>query len=181
KTFVDFIQQASVRMTNFVSDILRYATADQAEQALTTVDCKEVLELIRLNIDAQLRETGGQLIVHDLPSIQAHSTLIMQVFQNLISNAIKFRKPEVAPIVSISGKQTADYVEFKIEDNGIGIKKEDQPRVFKLFQRLNSRTEYEGSGIGLSTVLKVLKKYNATIRLESEFGVGTSFYLKFPR
>lgn len=179
--FMNFIQLATQEITQFVDDILLYAESDQSTQTIQLVDCNELIAQIQRRLSAQLSETKTSVFCDKLPSIKAHESLILQVFQNLVSNAIKFRRSEVDPIIKISGMETATHTIFEIEDNGIGIKEENQEKIFQLFARLHNKTAYEGSGIGLSTVLKILKKYNATIEVHSIYGEGSTFRLLFPR
>jgi len=181
KEFMKYIDDAAINITSFINDLLNYATSDQMDQELSLVDCNQILQQIKKSINLQLQECHAQLIINDLPSVHCHKALMTQVFQNLISNAIKFRRPNIEPIVTIRGYENEEHTVFEVADNGIGIKAEDQAKVFKLFERLNNKKDYEGSGIGLATVIKVLNKFNASIELRSEFGVGTTFYLKFPK
>jgi len=179
--FMHFINTATLEITQFVDDILLYAESDQSTQTIEVVNCNELIAHIKRRLSAQLSETKTAIICDKLPSVKAHQSLLLQVFQNLISNAIKFRRSEVAPIIKIRGMETTTHTVFEIEDNGIGIKKENQEKIFHLFARLHNKTTYEGSGIGLSTVLKILKKYNATIEVSSIYGEGSTFRLLFLR
>ena len=104
-----------------------------------------------------------------------------QLFQNLIANALKFRKPNVEPVIDIGCMENPNEYLFAISDNGIGIKKEDQERVFTLFTRLHSHTQYEGTGIGLATCKKILTNLNGKIWVSSTEGVGTTFYFTIPK
>ena len=180
--FIDIIDSSTKRITAFVEDILKYATAtEESKIELEKVNCNEVLNQIKLNLEFQLKESEGQLLFGNLPNLEAHRSLMLQVFQNIISNGLKFRRDEVAPIVRVSGKETEEKYYFEIADNGIGIKEENQASVFKIFNQLNNKSKFEGSGIGLNTVLKILKKYNGSIDLESTFGEGTTFKITIPK
>lgn len=181
KEFMNFITIATKDIVQFIDDILKYTESDQSSQPATLVNCTVVIEQIKNRLLAQLQETSGTILYNELPSIHAHEALLVQVFQNLISNAIKFRRPNVAPIIKIQGTETEEEYIFELADNGIGIKEEHQEKVFQLFSRLHSKSEYEGSGIGLSTVLKILKRYSATITLRSIYGEGTTFRIVFPK
>jgi signal transduction histidine kinase len=113
-----------------------------------------------------------------LPQIKGQASLIEQVFQNLIANAIKFQRPDIQPEIKITAESTRKENIFKIIDNGIGIASENQANVFQLFKRFNE--VYEGSGIGLTTCKKIMELHNGTIELESKEGEGTTFILRFP-
>lgn len=179
--FIDIIDSSTKRITAFVEDILTYATATEPKVELEKVDCNEILDQIKLNLEFQLKESEGQLLFENLPSLDAHRSLMLQVFQNIISNGLKFKRDGVAPVVKVSGKETEAGYYFEISDNGIGIKEENKASVFKIFKKLNNQTEFEGSGIGLNTVLKILKKYNGSIDLESIFSKGTTFKISIPK
>lgn len=179
--FIDIIDSSTKRITVFVEDILKYATATESKIELEKVDCNEVLKQIKLNLEFQLKESEGQLLFETLPSLDAHRSLMLQIFQNIISNGLKFRREDIAPIVRVSGEEREDKYYFEIADNGIGIREENQASVFKIFKQLNNKSEFEGSGIGLNTVLKILKKYNGSIDLESTFGKGTTFKITIPK
>src|SRR5205085_101193 len=110
-----------------------------------------------------------------LPSVKGYSTEMKQLFQNLIINAIKFRKKDAAPQICISANKNTDRWEFKVKDNGIGIDPQHNERIFIIFQRLHNRSEYEGSGIGLSHCKKIIDLHKGRVWLESEPGQGTTF------
>jgi len=180
--FIEIIDSSAKRITVFVEDILKYATATESSKVeFEKVDCNEILAQIKLNLELQLKESDGQLLFENLPSLEAHRSLILQVFQNIISNGLKFRRKGVPPIIQVNGKETETEYYFEISDNGIGIKEENKASVFKIFKQLNNQAEFEGSGIGLNTVLKILKKYNGSIDLDSTFGEGTTFKISIPK
>ena len=104
-----------------------------------------------------------------------------QLFQNLVANALKFTDPERPAIVALSAKEEEDSYVFAVSDNGIGISEENQSKIFEMFRRLHTRSEYEGSGIGLSTVKKIVDKHQGDIWVESELGVGSTFYIRMPK
>ena len=111
-----------------------------------------------------------------MPVINAYKTQLKQLFQNLVFNAIKFRQKDIAPIINISVIPKEDCWQFSITDNGIGIDPRNQDRVFGMFQRLHSRKEYEGSGIGLAFCKKIVELHQGTIWVESAVGQGSAFH-----
>ena len=179
--YLRFINSSTVNMTKFVDDLLLYAKSDQNSQPTETVDCTKIILQIENQLATQLQETKAKLVFEKLPTIQAHPTLILQVFQNLISNALKFHQPNVPPIIKINSTEHQYNYIISVSDNGIGIEERHQKKVFQLFTQLNDKEKYEGSGIGLSTVVKVLRRYNASIKLQSVYGVGTTFNIIFPK
>lgn len=178
---IRYIASSSKDMEKFVDDLLLYAKSDQNSQPTEEVDCNDIIAQIQNQLSTQFLETNATLLVEKLPTIQAHPTLILQIFQNLISNALKFHQPTTPPVIKISSLEDSTNYIFRIQDNGIGIEKRHQKKVFQLFTQLNDKNKYEGSGIGLSTVVKVLRRYNATINLESIYGEGTTFSIVFPK
>ncbi|RMG78326.1 MAG: GHKL domain-containing protein, partial [Bacteroidetes bacterium] len=117
----------------------------------------------------------------NLPVVQGHHTLIVQLFQNIIANGLKFRKPGVSPVIHISCAEQDQFYRFSISDNGIGIALENQTRIFEVFRRLHSKQEFEGSGIGLATCKKIVEIYGGEIWVESIQGQGTTFHFTLPK
>ena len=181
RKYMEFITNSIKDMNKFIDDILKYAKSDQSNQEIENVDMVGVIQTIERRLALHLEEKKVKLIYESLPDIEAHSALILQVFQNLISNAIKFSQVGVDAIIKIRGIETTEKYVFEIEDNGIGIAEKNQQKIFQLFTRLNRKEDYEGTGIGLSTVLKILRRYNATIDLKSVVGKGTTFRISFPK
>jgi two-component system, chemotaxis family, sensor kinase Cph1 len=125
---------------------------------------------------ANLRDSNASIISDQMPTIHACSSEMNQLFQNILANAIKFRKKDIAPEILIRSFERKDDFEFSIKDNGIGIKATDQDRVFNIFEKLHSKNQYEGSGIGLATCRKIVENLGGRIWLTSEEGIGTTFH-----
>jgi len=162
----DFLKKASTEVNTLVEDVLKYAESGQTNSPLESVDCNEVLQRIERNLASQI-DANDKIIYENLPIIKAHSSLILQVFQNLISNSLKFRRKGVTSIVEIKSYRDAKNIYFEISDNGIGIKQENIKKIFNLFTKIDEKSN-EGSGIGLSTVLKIIRGYNGKIDIRSE-------------
>ncbi len=177
--YISYITEAANRMTRMVNDMLSYATNTIVIETLEYLDLNEVINSVQKNLQFIITESKAVISVqNNLPSIKGQASLIEQVFQNLIANAIKFQRPTVTPIVTLTYEVIDENIVFKIIDNGIGIAAENQVKVFALFKRFNQ--EYEGSGIGLATCKKIVELHNGTIRLESTLEQGTTFILTFP-
>jgi len=172
--YLDYIVSSSSRMKVLITDLLEYSRIGRNKE-IESVDCNRVLLDVLLDLDAAIKETQADIRSDHLPVVMGFSTEIKQLFQNLIINAIKFRKKDVIPCIKISATREKDYFHFAIADNGIGIAKEHHERIFIIFQRLHNRTEYAGSGIGLSHCKKIIDLHKGRIWLESEPGVGTTF------
>ena len=132
------------------------------------------------DINKAITEAGAIIISGDLPEISGYPTELKQLFQNLLINAIKFRKKEVTPQITISAEKTEGNWHFAFADNGIGIESEHRERIFVIFQRLHTRSEYKGSGIGLSHCKKIVELHQGRIWVESERGKGSTFHFTIP-
>ena len=143
------------------------------------IDSELVLDLALKNLDSAIAETGA-VITHDpLPTIRGDGAQLLQVFQNLIGNAIKFREDE-PPQINVSAVKNKNQWIFSIKDNGIGIESRHLDRIFVIFQRLHKRSEYDGTGMGLAIAKKVVERHGGQIWVESEPGVGTTFHFTIP-
>lgn len=173
----DFIAYAiggSNRMRALIHSILEYSRINRIkpfEDINMNLLLNEVLENIRVSI----KENNVTIKINELPEIYGDYVLINQLFQNLIENAIKFRKA-INPEIIISGKKQGHEYLFSVTDNGIGMKKEFTNKIFDIFQRLNSREEYSGTGIGLAICKKIVERHGGEIYVESEAGKGSTFY-----
>jgi light-regulated signal transduction histidine kinase (bacteriophytochrome) len=145
------------------------------------VDCNVVLQEVAADLDTAIREADASITASPLPVITGLPTGIKQVFQNLIANGIKFRKKDMTPVIRISAKAENGAWKFSFADNGIGIEKQYSDRIFVIFQRLHTRTEYEGSGIGLSQCKKIIELHKGRIWIESIRGEGTTVCFTIPK
>lgn len=173
--FISFIVDGASRMQGLINDLLTYSRVGTRSKDLAATDCEVVLS----NVLASLREAldeSGAVVTHDpLPTIAADPTQMEQLFQNLISNAIKFRGDE-PPRIQISAERGKHEWLFSVQDNGIGIAPDYFDRIFIIFQRLHGKKEYPGSGIGLAICKKIAERHGGRIWLSSEKGKGTTFY-----
>ena len=179
--FMFFVTDAAKRMNVLLDDLLNYSRVGKSGTMDNIIDVNDVLLIVRSNLSKRLEEEKGiiQINKENMPSIISNHTQMVQLFQNIVSNALKFRG-ERDPLVTIDCSVKDGKNIFSIKDNGIGIAPEHQERVFEMFKRLHTRDEYEGTGIGLSTCKKIVVKHGGDIWLESEHGVGTTFYFSIP-
>jgi signal transduction histidine kinase len=175
-----FVVAAARRMQVFIDGLLAYSrvTHDAGIEA-RDVDCEQLLAAACADLSTAIQESGATLTHGKLPSINV-APGFEQVFLNLISNAIKYRKPDVAPEIRVEARADGDEWIFSVRDNGIGIEPRYQDYVFQPFQRLHGR-EIPGSGIGLATVRKIVEANGGSIWLESEPGKGSTFWFRLPR
>jgi len=162
-------------MDTLLDDLLEFATAANTKPKLEPVALNDIAKNVVTSLQADINEVEGVVTFEDLPTVMGDQTGLNQLIQNLISNALKFSKDRT-PAIEISAVKKDGMWMIGVKDNGIGIKLEDQERVFAAFKRLNSNSEFKGSGIGLATCLKIVDRFGGRIWVESEFGTGTTFF-----
>jgi PAS domain S-box-containing protein len=173
--FLHFISQGSERMKTLIKDLLDYSRIGRQKE-LVQVDCNEIVNTVLADLNTAIDESNAKIKSERLPVICGYSTEIKQLFQNLVTNAIKFRKKGVIPEVHIAFRSIEGGWEFSVQDNGIGIDEQHSERIFVIFQRLHTRTEYEGTGIGLSHCKKIVELHGGKIWIKSNPGEGSTFY-----
>ncbi len=177
--FINYAVDAALRMQGLINDLLTYSRVHTRGTPFEPVDCSAVFDYVIANLQAAIEESGA-VVTHDtLPTVVADDTQLIQLFQNLIGNAIKFRSDK-APQVHVSAEKKGKEWLFSVRDNGIGINSRYLDRIFTIFQRLHKRTDYSGTGIGLAICKKVVERHGGRIWVESEPGKGTTFYFTIP-
>jgi two-component system, chemotaxis family, sensor kinase Cph1 len=177
--FIGFAVDGAQRLDEMIKDLLEYSQFTNIQREFENLKLEKVLEESLINLKVSIEENKA-VITHDsLPIIEGDEQLLVQLFQNLIGNAIKYRSQET-PHIHISVKKETNQYLFSIEDNGIGINSEHLNRIFKMFQRLHQKDEYEGTGIGLSITKKIITHHGGQIWAESEPGKGSTFYFTIP-
>lgn len=177
--FVGFIMDATQRMQRLIRDLLAYSRVITHGQLQQPTDIDEALDRALANLLMPIEETGAVITRDPLPTLPADAGQMSQLFQNLISNALKFHN-QTLPKIHISAEQKGDYWQFSVRDNGIGIDAEYAERIFVLFQRLHTREEYPGTGIGLAICKKIVERHGGRIWVESSAGKGATFYFTLP-
>ena len=172
--------KAAHRMQALIDDLLTFSHVG-TNVAFTQVDLNQVVAEILEEQQVEIRASQATVTVAPLPTLTAHYTDLKQVFQNLISNSLKYRKSDTAPHVVIQAIDQPNQFCFAIKDNGIGIDPQYFDRVIQIFQRLHGRHDYSGTGIGLATCKKVVAIYGGQIWIESAVGEGTTFYFTIPK
>ncbi len=167
-------------MQQLISDLLQYSRINTKGAEFKKINTTKIVEDIKDLFDSKLKETNGKIVMGDLPDIYGDESQIRQLFQNLVGNAIKFRKQGVDPEITITAEKAGGNWVFKVKDNGIGIEETYKDRIFVIFQRLHSKEAYEGTGIGLAICRQILKKHGGEISLTSEPGNGTEFFFTIP-
>lgn len=175
KLFFGFVKDGAQRMNTLLKDLLEYATIGKKKEKIIINDINDIVREVIENLQFKIQETNTKVQFKKLPKIKGEHSLLLQLFQNLISNAIKFRS-EVAPKIFITVAENEEFYQFSIKDNGIGISKEYQERIFVMFQRLHNRKDYDGSGIGLAICQKIVHRLGGKIWIDSEEGKGAIFH-----
>ena len=180
--FIEFIVDGAYRMKHLIDDLLVYSRVTSQIKEFEYINLETVLSTVISNLYVTIQENNAKIIHDPLPTVSADPTQIGQVFQNLITNAIKFQGKNT-PEIQISVQKQRYYKEwiFAVKDNGIGIERRHQERIFEVFKRLHTREEYPGTGIGLSIVKKIIKHHGGQIWVESEPGRGSTFYFTIPK
>ena len=180
KQYFAYVSEGVTRMNNLLDALLRYATIGKTEEETDKVSLSDAVEIAIINLRVRIEETQAEIHCEDLPAVHGNQSLLIQLFQNLISNAIKFRQEDDKPIISITSETIEKEIIVCIKDNGIGIAPEYKERIFIIFQRLHNRTQYDGTGIGLAICQKIVQRLKGRIWVESKEGEGASFYVAFP-
>jgi PAS domain S-box-containing protein len=179
KDFIEFIVDAAGRMQTLITDLLAYSRAGRHDLTLSQVDCNKVMQKVTSALSKTIEAEEARVSWDELPVVAGAEISFMQLFQNLIGNALKFRSSEPPEInVSVINKNN-EWV-FSVSDNGIGIEPQYKERIFQIFQRLHSRSDYAGTGIGLSICKKIVDNFGGRIWVESESGKGSTFYFTVP-
>jgi len=173
--FIDFSVNGAKRMQQLILDLLNYSKISSAPKPFIKTDLNDLVKMVLKGLNSTIKVTKAEIIVDPLPEIMAEPNHLYQLFQNLIDNALKFVKGEI-PKIQISVEEREDEWEFSIGDNGIGIKEEYQEKIFQIFQRLHSLSEYPGTGVGLAICKKVVQLHGGEIWFTSTPGNGTTFY-----
>jgi light-regulated signal transduction histidine kinase (bacteriophytochrome) len=179
--YFTYVKEGVIRMNNLLDALLKYTTISKTEDNFEQVSLVDVVEVAVINLRVSVDENNAVINCHELPEVMSIRSLLIQLFQNLISNAIKFKKPNTHPKITITSETTKNEIIIKVSDDGIGIKTEYQERIFIIFQRLHTRDEYKGTGIGLAICHKIVQRVGGRIWVESEIGKGANFFIALPR
>ena len=178
--FIAHAVNGTKRMQALITDLLAYSRIGTHAHAFESTDCTEVLAEALANLAFAVNESGAVVIRERLPTVTADGSQLAQVFQNLIGNALKFRAEGRPPEIRVTTRQDPTEWVFAVADNGIGIEPQYFERIFRMFQRLHTRTRYPGTGIGLAICKKIIERHGGRIWLESQPDRGTTFFFTLP-
>lgn len=179
--FIGYAVDGVMRMHRLINDVLLYSrVGHRTDVPAEPIDSGPVLAEALANLDEAMRTSGAKVTYEELPQVYADRRQLLQLFQNLLGNALKFRGP-ASPVVDVSARQVGSEWVFCVRDNGIGIAPEYHQRIFRIFQRLHRVGEYPGTGIGLALCKKIVEQHRGHIWVESEAGKGAAFYFSLPQ
>jgi light-regulated signal transduction histidine kinase (bacteriophytochrome) len=178
--YINYIVEGATRMQQLINDLLEFSRIGRHGKDLVPTDCETVLGQVLAHLKVAIAQSHATVTHDPLPIVMGDETQLIQLLQNLICNAIKFRREE-PPQVHITAVQSENEWIFSVRDNGIGIESEYFERIFTIFQRLHSRSDYPGTGIGLAVCKKIIERHQGRIWVESELGVGTTFHFTVPQ
>lgn len=176
RQYINFATDGAARMRQIILDLLEYSGVGKAGTSAQVTDMNVCLEEAEKVLAGNIRESGAVIVSAALPRIKAVPGEMRQMFQNLLTNAIKYRKEDAEPRIEIAAKELSDHFEFSVKDNGIGIDPIYFDKIFAVFQRLHLQSEYSGTGIGLAICKRIAEKHRGSIRVESEVGSGSTFF-----
>jgi PAS domain S-box-containing protein len=178
--FIGFAVDGALRMQALIRDLLQFARVGTRGKEFKSTEAGKVVEDAVTNLSGSIEESKAEVIVDTLPTINCDASQLAQVFQNIIGNALKFRRKDATPVVRVSAARDGAAWVFSIKDNGIGIEPKYFERIFQMFQRLHGRDEYPGTGIGLALCKKIVERHGGRITIASEPGQGTTFAFTIP-
>lgn len=180
KDYFTRVINGAKRMQGMINDLLEYSRVISNKERYSLCNCNEIYIEVINNLRAQINKTDAKITCDPLPTIEGNRGQLIRVFQNIISNGIKFHKENVPPELTIKANKEGNTWIFSFTDNGIGIKNKFQSELFEIFQRLNPRDKFPGNGIGLAMCKKVINNHGGEIWVESEFGKGSTFFFTIP-
>ncbi|NNG43471.1 histidine kinase [Pseudoalteromonas sp. NEC-BIFX-2020_002] len=188
--YIGRMKNAAQRMSNLINDLLEFSRVTTRGKDFTDTDLNIVMTEILSDLEIAIKESDAQVSVAEMPIIKADPSQMQQLFLNLISNAVKFRRPNEAPVITIEHEHYSEFSDdhntelswqiIRVSDNGIGFDPEYTDKIFVPFQRLHGRSQYKGTGIGLSVCRRIVERHGGTITAKSESGEGATFVIKLP-
>jgi len=181
KNYLERMQSAAERMQQLIADLLHYSKMTSGKKSFRKLNLKDVIERVMDDLEIQIANTGGTVRVNDMPTLEVDPIQIHQLFQNLVSNALKYHRKGVHPEVRVeSSRGENGFWTITIEDNGIGIEEKHRERIFDPFERLHGRNSYEGTGMGLAICKKIVSSHGGSIFVQHPAGQGTIFVINLP-
>ncbi len=188
--FIDRMQNAATRMRRLIDDLLAFSRVTTQARSFESVDLAEAAREVMSDLEVRIEQSGGRVEIEALPAIEGDPSQLRQLLQNLVANALKFRRPDVPPVVTIRARVLEPAVrqrrgpgptcQLEVEDNGIGFEEKYLDRIFTIFQRLHGRNAFEGTGLGLAICRKIVERHHGRITARSVVGSGSTFIVTLP-
>lgn len=180
--YLERMQSAATRMRRLIEDLLAFARVTSKAQPFVRVELPTIVREVLSDLEVSIDQAKATITVGELPALEADPTQMRQLLQNLLSNALKFRREDAAPAISIEASvdKEARRCEIRVRDNGIGFEEKYADKIFNLFQRLHGRGKYEGTGLGLAICRKIAERHGGTISAQSTPGQGSAFTIRLP-
>jgi len=178
--YLNKVKEAAERMNMLIEDLLTLSRVGRKFTEVETVDLNELLEEIRADLNARIKERSGEVVAEKLPAVSTQRVWLKELLTNLIDNGLKFNKSDKPKVEVCCEEREKDYL-FMVEDNGIGIEEKSLDNIFNLFERLHSQSEYQGTGAGLAICRKIVEELGGSIRVESKTDEGSTFFFVIPR
>ncbi len=180
KKYIEFITRSATRMSALVKGLLEYSLLG-TESVKTTIDCSQIVHEVLSDLSESISESKAVITVKELPRVIGYETEMRMLFQNLVTNAVKFRKKDQSPVIRISAEEQEKAWHFSVNDNGIGIEERGQEKIFIIFKRMQNRNDYEGTGIGLAHCKKIVEMHGGKLWVVSSLGKGSTFNFTIPK
>lgn len=180
KKYIYFAVDGAKRMRQIILDLLEFSRVGRQEFKIEEINLRSILDEILDLFKKQIEEKNAKILIGPMPNILSYKATIRQVFQNILSNALKYHHEDKAPLIKINCEKVNEFWKFSIEDKGIGIEQEYHDKIFEIFQRLHNKEDYSGTGIGLAIVKKIIESQGGNIHLDSTKGKGSTFYFTIP-
>jgi light-regulated signal transduction histidine kinase (bacteriophytochrome) len=174
------MSDAAGRMRSLIDDLLMFSRVSTQGRPFAAVDLGEIVEQVLIDLEVSIHESGATVTVDELPRLQADAMQMRQLMQNLLGNALKFRREGVVPELRVSARVDDHVAELTVQDNGIGFDEQYATRIFRAFERLHGARAYPGTGIGLALCRKIVERHNGTITAAGTVGVGATFTIRLP-
>ncbi len=178
--YINFAVDGARRMSQLISDLLAYSRVEHIGPNIQPIELNKAVDSAMANLRNSIQESGASITHEELPTVPGNMTQLSQLFQNLLGNAIKFRREGIPPNIQVGCRLKGDHWVIRVKDNGIGIAPEYHDKIFMIFQRLHGRDKYPGTGIGLAICKKIVERHGGSIWIDSKPGEGTTFLFTLP-
>jgi PAS domain S-box-containing protein len=180
KDYLDRMLASARRMQTLIDDLLSYSRVTTKAQPFIPTDLNQILREVTSDLEVRIESTHAKIVAEKLPTIDSDPSQMRQLLQNIVGNALKFHKPDTPPEVRIGAGIQGGLCELKIQDNGIGFDEKYLDRIFTIFQRLHGKSQYEGTGVGLAVVRRIVERHHGQITAKSALGKGATFIITLP-